>query len=63
MGDGLKLMKLLEALTGEKLGKPAKGRSRIQKIENVSRCLMFLHSKKVKQTINNCIYNIYIYFE
>lgn len=51
MGDGLKLMKLLESLSGEKLGKPAKGTSRIKRIENVSRCLMFLHSKKVRNLI------------
>ncbi|XP_054709348.1 spectrin beta chain-like [Uloborus diversus] len=48
LGDGLRLMKLLEALTGEKLGKPAKGNARINKIENVSRCLVFLHSKKMR---------------
>lgn len=48
MGDGLKLMKLLESLSGEKLGKPAIGNSRIKRIENVSRCLMFLHSKKMR---------------
>lgn len=48
MGDGLKLMKLLESLSGEKLGKPARGTSRINRIENVNRCLMFLHSKKVR---------------
>nr|XP_042906281.1 spectrin beta chain, non-erythrocytic 2 isoform X2 [Parasteatoda tepidariorum] len=48
LGDGLRLMKLLESLTGEKLGKPAKGPARINKIENVSRCLAFLHSKKMR---------------
>ncbi|KFM82031.1 Spectrin beta chain, brain 1, partial [Stegodyphus mimosarum] len=48
IGDGLRLMKLLEALTGEKLGKPAKGSARINKIENVSRCLAFLHAKKMR---------------
>ncbi|GFS59407.1 spectrin beta chain, non-erythrocytic 1 [Trichonephila inaurata madagascariensis] len=48
MGDGVRLMKLLESLTGEKLGKPAKGFARINKIENVSRCLAFLHSKKMR---------------
>ncbi|GFU35910.1 spectrin beta chain, non-erythrocytic 1, partial [Nephila pilipes] len=48
MGDGVRLMKLLESLTGEKLGKPAKGSARINKIENVSRCLAFLHSKKMR---------------
>ncbi|KAG8194893.1 hypothetical protein JTE90_029184 [Oedothorax gibbosus] len=48
LGDGLRLMKLLESLTGEKLGKPAKGSARINKIENVSRCLAFLHSKKMR---------------
>ncbi|GIX75325.1 spectrin beta chain, erythrocytic [Caerostris darwini] len=44
----MRLMKLLESLTGEKLGKPAKGSARINKIENVSRCLAFLHSKKMR---------------
>ncbi|GBL80063.1 Spectrin beta chain [Araneus ventricosus] len=48
LGDGVKLMRLLESLTGEKLGKPAKGSARINKIENVSRCLAFLHSKKMR---------------
>lgn len=41
LGDGLKLLKLLEALSGEKVGKPEVGKMRIHKIANVNKVLRF----------------------
>lgn len=38
-------MKLLEIISGEKVGKPNKGLIRVQKVENVLKCLTFLKSK------------------
>ncbi|XP_070576983.1 spectrin beta chain, non-erythrocytic 5-like isoform X4 [Ptychodera flava] len=43
--DGKMLMKLLEIISGEKLGKPNRGILRVQKIENLNRCLNFLATK------------------
>ena len=48
LSDGKKLMKLLEIISGEKVGKPNKGVLRVQKMENVSRCLNFLATKVSK---------------
>jgi len=45
LGDGKLLTKLLEIISGEKLGRPNKGMLRVQKLENVGRCLQFLQSK------------------
>lgn len=45
LADGKKLMKLLEIISGEKLGKPNNGTMRVHKIENVNKCLAFLHTK------------------
>lgn len=45
LGDGIKLLKLLEIISGEKLGKPNNGRMRVHKIENVNKSLAFLHTK------------------
>ncbi|CAJ0961940.1 unnamed protein product, partial [Mesorhabditis belari] len=46
--DGVMLMKLLEIISGEKLGKPNKGRMRVQKIENLNKVLDFLKKKKIQ---------------
>ncbi len=43
--DGKRLIKLLEAISGEKLGKPNQGRMKVHKIENVNRALAFIQSK------------------
>ncbi|XP_076359799.1 spectrin beta chain, non-erythrocytic 5 kst [Tachypleus tridentatus] len=43
--DGKKLLKLLEIISGEKLGKPNHGKMRVHKIENVNKSLAFLHTK------------------
>ncbi|XP_023308297.2 alpha-actinin-1-like [Lucilia cuprina] len=56
LADGVKLLKLLEIISGEKLGKPNNGRMRVHKIENVNKSLAFLHTKVCK----SCFY--YIYF-
>lgn len=48
LADGKILMKLLEIISGEYLGKPNKGKLRVQKIENLNRCLNFLHTKVTK---------------
>lgn len=45
LGDGRKLLKLLEIISGEKLGKPNNGRMRVHKVENVNKSLAFLHTK------------------
>ena len=46
--DGKRLIKLLEAISGEKLGKPNQGRMKVHKIENVNRALAFIQSKVKK---------------
>jgi len=45
LADGRKLLKLLEIISGEKLGKPNSGKMRVHKIENVNKSLAFLHTK------------------
>ncbi|XP_059148013.1 spectrin beta chain, non-erythrocytic 2-like isoform X3 [Physella acuta] len=45
LADGKMLMKLLEIISGENLGKPNKGLLRVQKVENLNRCLKFLATK------------------
>ncbi|CAL1542371.1 unnamed protein product [Lymnaea stagnalis] len=45
LADGKILMKLLEIISGENLGKPNKGLLRVQKVENINRCLKFLATK------------------
>ncbi|KAL8620004.1 hypothetical protein ACOMHN_015286 [Nucella lapillus] len=45
LADGKILMKLLEIISGEKLGTPNKGIMRVQKVENLNRCLKFLATK------------------
>ncbi len=46
--DGLKLMLLLEIISGDQLPKPDKGRMRFHKIANVNKALDFIASKGVK---------------
>lgn len=41
-------MKLLEIISGDKLGRPNRGRMRVQKVENLNRVLDFLKRKKIK---------------
>lgn len=48
LADGIKLLKLLEIISGEKLGKPNNGKMRVHKIENVNKSLAFLHTKVSK---------------
>lgn len=43
--DGKNLLKLLEIISGEKLGKPNNGKLRVHYIENVNKSLAFLHTK------------------
>jgi len=45
LSDGKLLMKLLEIISGEQLGRPNRGVLRVQKMENVNRCLQFLATK------------------
>ena len=45
LADGRKLLRLLEIISGEKLGKPNNGKMRVHKIENVNKSLAFLHTK------------------
>lgn len=48
LDDGVLLMKLLEIISGEKLGKPNRGRMRVQKIENLNKTLDFLKKKRIQ---------------
>ena len=54
LSDGKKLLKLLEIISGEKLGKPNNGKMRVHKIENVNKSLAFLHTK----VITLCFFSI-----
>ncbi|KAJ2939554.1 hypothetical protein O0L34_g6386 [Tuta absoluta] len=45
LGDGRRLLKLLEIISGERLPRPNTGRMRVHKIENVNKSLSFLHTK------------------
>ena len=45
LADGKKLLKLLEIISGEKLGRPNNGKMRVHFIENVNKSLAFLHTK------------------
>lgn len=45
LADGRMLLRLLEVISGEKLGKPNSGKMRVHKIENVNKSLAFLHTK------------------
>ena len=51
LGDGKLLIKLLEIISNEKVGRPNKGMLRVQKLENVGRCLQFLQSKVTIENI------------
>ena len=52
LDDGKILMKLLEIISGEKLGNPNKGIMKVQKIENLNRCLKFLATKVCIHSFN-----------
>ncbi|GAB1601116.1 spectrin beta chain, non-erythrocytic 1-like isoform X2 [Argonauta hians] len=45
LSDGIILNRLLEIISGEKIGKPNEGKIRLQKVANVLKCLQFLKSK------------------
>uniref|UniRef100_A0A915JNN2 Spectrin beta chain n=1 Tax=Romanomermis culicivorax TaxID=13658 RepID=A0A915JNN2_ROMCU len=45
--DGVLLIKLLEIISGDKLGKPNRGRMRVHKIENLNKVLDYLKRKKI----------------
>ena len=45
LADGRMLLRLLEIISGEKLGKPNNGRMRVHWVENVNKSLAFLHTK------------------
>lgn len=47
LSDGRLLIKLLEVISGEKIGHAGRGRLRINKIENVGKAIHFLQEKKV----------------
>ncbi|XP_003380383.1 spectrin beta chain [Trichinella spiralis] len=46
--NGLKLMLLLEVISGEELPRPDRGKMRFHKIANVNKALAFIESKGVK---------------
>ena len=45
LADGKKLLKLLEIISGEKLGKPNNGKMRFHNVENLNKSLAFLKTK------------------
>ena len=47
LADGKILLKLLEIISGEKIGKPNVGKIRVQKIENLNKSLHYLATKVV----------------
>ncbi len=47
LSDGRLLIRLLEIISGERIGSIGRGRLRINKIENVGKALHFLQEKKV----------------
>jgi len=47
LSDGRMLIRLLEIISGDKIGHVGRGRLRINKIENVGRAISFLQQKKV----------------
>jgi spectrin beta len=49
LSDGTKLLKLLELISGEYLGKPNNGNKRLHKLENVGKSLSFVNSKVIKK--------------
>ncbi|XP_022090941.1 spectrin beta chain, non-erythrocytic 5-like isoform X2 [Acanthaster planci] len=51
--DGKVLLRLLEIISGEKLGRPNKGALRVQKMENVGKALTFLSSKVRLESIGS----------
>ncbi|KFD52473.1 hypothetical protein M513_06670 [Trichuris suis] len=46
--DGILLLKLLEIISGDKLGKANRGRMRVHKIENLNRVLEYLKRKRIQ---------------
>lgn len=46
--NGLKLMLLLEVISGEQLPKPDRGKMRIHKLSNVNKAIQFIESKGVR---------------
>ncbi len=55
LGDGRKLLKLLEIISGEKLGKPNNGKMRVHQVENVNKSLAFLRTKVSQLATTNYI--------
>ena len=47
LSDGVALLRLLEVLSGETVGRPNRGVLRVQRVENVARALRFLAAKRV----------------
>ena len=60
--DGKKLLKLLEIISGEKLGKPNNGKMRVHKIENVNKSLAFLHTKVFQSVLKAYRFHIKLHF-
>lgn len=63
LADGKKLLKLLEIISGEKLGKPNNGRMRVHKVENVNKSLAFLHTKVLLSLIHLSVISYIITFK
>uniref|UniRef100_A0A0N4ZQ51 Spectrin beta chain n=1 Tax=Parastrongyloides trichosuri TaxID=131310 RepID=A0A0N4ZQ51_PARTI len=47
LGDGILLMKFLEIISGDKLGKANRGQMRVQKIENLNKCINYLKKRNI----------------
>ena len=57
LSDGKLLMKLLEIISGEQLGRPNRAVLRVQKMENVNRCLQFLATKVLCLSVFFVVYS------
>ena len=56
LSDGRLLIRLLEIISGEKIGHVGRGRLRINKIENVGKAIAFLQQKKVCTCVCMCVH-------
>ena len=49
LADGKLLLKLLEILSGKKIGRPSNGKMRVHKVENLNKSLTFLHDQVMQK--------------
>lgn len=62
LADGVKLLKLLEIISGEKIGKPNGGKMRVHKIENVNKSKYILKKFRIIFFITKLDYFKFLYY-